>query len=82
MSIGLNSTEERIQVGGWGHHADTGGSYGITRDALRAVANDFERTGVPAKLLDRILAHLNLATPEALRIWLSAPRRTVEEVSG
>ncbi len=80
VSFGLNRRGERIQVGGWGHHNNAGGSYDLARDVLGAVANHFDGTRGPTKLSERIMIHLGLRSSADLMVWLHATDRRIEDV--
>jgi len=80
VSFGLNRRGERIQVGGWGHHNNAGGSYDLARDVLDAVANHFDGIRGPTKLSERIMMHLGLRSSADLMLWLHAPDRRIEDV--
>jgi len=67
IAYGRNAGGEAARAGGWGYVlGDEGSGYWIGRHALRAVVRAADGRGRPTSLTPRILAHFDVARPEAL----------------
>lgn len=74
FALGRNIDGSTIRCGGWGPvFGDEGSGYAIACDALRAAVKSADGRGPQTCLLDRILAHLQLAAASELipRIYSS-----------
>ena len=69
------------RAGGWGHLLDAGSGYAIASDALRAIARAVDGSDLPTRLTQRILAVLQLTSPQQLIHWLYAPERQPADVA-
>ncbi len=62
-----------LKVGGWGHHlGDEGSAYDLASTALRGVVRRLDREETWGPLGERLLAALQLNTPDALIPWAGA----------
>lgn len=67
---GVNGAGKQQRAGGWGALlGDRGSGYAIAIAALTAIANATDNLGPPTALQPLLLAHLHLATPQALIGW-------------
>lgn len=79
VAFGINAAGETAQVGGWGYLlGDEGSGYLLGLQALQAVVRAADGRAEPTILSERILAALELDTPQALIQWIYAPGRTRE----
>lgn len=68
---GVNGAGKQQRAGGWGALlGDRGSGYAIAIAALTAIANATDNLGPSTALQPHILAHLHLATPQALIGWV------------
>ena len=82
MVYGEDGRGASARAGGWGHLLDGGSGYAIALDALRAIAHVHDRVDpLPTQLLQRILAALDLSSPQQLIPWLYAPERQPAHVA-
>lgn len=67
IAMGRNALEKHVRVGGWGHVlGDEGSGYTIGREGLQHAVRAADRRGPATALLDAILTHWELATPEMI----------------
>ncbi len=67
----VNGAGKQQRAGGWGALlGDRGSGYAIAIAALVAIANATDNLGPPTALQPLLLAHLHLATPQALIGWV------------
>lgn len=67
VCFGKNSMGKSAMAGGWGHLlGDEGSGYSLGRDALAAVARQFDGYGKPTVLADMIAGELGLDSPEKI----------------
>jgi len=67
IAWGKSRDGRAARAGGWGHGiGDEGSAYDLARQALRAASQYADGRGEKTKLLDAILAHWNLKSPQEL----------------
>ena len=70
-SYGRNPRGQTAKVGGWGHLlGDQGSGYDIAMDAMRAVVQQYDRTGQWPRLGQALLRAIMLNGPEDLIGWV------------
>ncbi len=71
--FGQNRSGRAVRVGGWGHLlGDRGSGYDVALAALRAVVEQYDRTGRWPRLGARLLRALALNEPNDLVTWVHA----------
>ena len=67
VCFGRNRAGKSAMAGGWGHLlGDEGSGYGLGRDAIAAVARQFDGYGKPTLLTDMIAEEFGLDSPEKI----------------
>jgi len=67
MAWGKSRQGHIARAGGWGYLiGDEGSGFDLARNALRAIAQAADGRGEPTRLLDAILSHWNLKSPQEL----------------
>lgn len=63
VARGMDGQGREIRVGGWGHlFGDEGSAYGISREAIRAVAAEFDGFRQPTRLTPMFLGRLGVSS--------------------
>ena len=71
ICCGKNGRGEFVRTGGWGHLIDDGGSgYALGRDALAAVARQWDGRGGKTLLSEAVSEQLGIQTPQELAAYV------------
>ncbi len=81
MVYGENNDGETARAGGWGHLLDSGSGYAIGQSALQAITKTIDGSEQPTILLPRILAQLQLASPQDIISWIYSSRPAASEIA-
>lgn len=82
IAFGRNASGERARAGGWGHvFGDEGSGYDLSRRMLDAFARSVDGRGPETVLVERLMAHLNLAEPFQLIAWVYNPATTKRDLA-